>query len=179
MLKTKKLFKKSVKTKKQSILCTLPTTTPSKQPLPKETETMSTSSHINEQDLCPPRVERKEKKEEEIQKLPAVTTSNSTTIDDDEPGPLIKGKLISLLLVLFSVFLDYMGISICQPILPYYAELFSASSTQLGALYSSYSGMSLLASLFSIVDDAAEAKWSTKSPYVNKWYLLRVLWRFS
>ena len=30
-----------------------------------------------------------------------------------------------------------------------------------------------------VVDDVRDPEWSTKSPYVNKWYLLRVIWRFS
>eukprot|EP01084_Bolivina_argentea_P264360 447786_1 len=52
-------------------------------------------------------------------------------------------------------------------------------------------GLSLLASLASIsnkylfvdkncfVDDAKDAEWSQKAPYVNTLYLLRVIWRFS
>jgi len=52
-------------------------------------------------------------------------------------------------------------------------------------------GLSLLASLFSVankyiwvdeecaVEHAEHAQWSSKTPYVNKWYLLRVLWRFA
>mmetsp|Transcript_26888 Transcript_26888/g.44056 ORF Transcript_26888/g.44056 Transcript_26888/m.44056 type:complete len:518 (-) Transcript_26888:90-1643(-) len=66
----------------------------------------------------------------------------------DEPGPLTAQAIISILIVFFSVFLDFMGVSLVQPILPFYAEEFGATPTQLGALYSSYSGMSLLASLF-------------------------------
>ena len=38
--------------------------------------------------------------------------------------------------------------SLIQPILPFYAESFGASSTELGLLYSAYSAMSLIASLF-------------------------------
>lgn len=63
------------------------------------------------------------------------------------PGPLTKTKLVIILIVLFSVFLDYLGMSLIQPILPFYAEAFNATATELGALYSSYAFMGLLASL--------------------------------
>eukprot|EP01084_Bolivina_argentea_P095331 171419_1 len=68
--------------------------------------------------------------------------------DPNEPGPLTKQKLVSLLIVYFSVFLDMLGVSIIQPVLPFYAEYFGASATQLGALYSSYSSMLLFATFF-------------------------------
>jgi len=63
------------------------------------------------------------------------------------PGPLTKTKLVIILIVLFSVFLDYLGMSLIQPILPFYAEAFNATATELGALYSSYAAMGLIASL--------------------------------
>ena len=45
----------------------------------------------------------------------------------------------------FSVFLDMMGMSLVQPILPFYAEKFDASASELGALYSSYAAMAFIA----------------------------------
>ena len=42
----------------------------------------------------------------------------------------------------------FISVSIVQPILPFYAEMFSCIINRIGALYSSYSGMSLLSSLF-------------------------------
>ena len=66
--------------------------------------------------------------------------------DDGEPPPIDKQTLFGLIAVYFSVFLDMMGISIVQPVLPFYAESFNADSFQLGALYSSYSLMSTFAS---------------------------------
>ena len=66
--------------------------------------------------------------------------------NSDEPGPIDKQTLFGLIAVYFSVFLDMMGISIVQPVLPFYAERFKADSFQLGALYSSYSLMSTFAS---------------------------------
>ena len=51
--------------------------------------------------------------------------------------------------------------------------------------------VSLLASLFSVAskfvwldgdacrDNGKDAEWSTQCPFVNGWYLLRVIWRFS
>ena len=83
--------------------------------------------------------------EEEVIKIPSRA---SQTDSDSEPGPITKQTLISLLIILFSVFLDYTGMSILTPILPFYAEISHASSTELGALYSSYSAMLFLASLF-------------------------------
>ena len=64
----------------------------------------------------------------------------------DEPPPIDKATLLGLVAVYFSVFLDMMGISIVQPVLPFYAEQFGANSLQLGALYSSYSLMAAFAS---------------------------------
>jgi len=45
----------------------------------------------------------------------------------------------NLIIVYFSEFLDGMGMSVVQPILPFYAEHFGASSLELGYLYSSFS----------------------------------------
>ncbi len=56
-----------------------------------------------------------------------------------------KQAFVGIAIVYFSVFLDTMGMSIIQPILPFYAEKFDADSTQLGAVYSVYAAMSLLA----------------------------------
>eukprot|EP00486_Rosalina_sp_Unknown_P001230 CAMPEP_0201565300 /NCGR_PEP_ID=MMETSP0190_2-20130828/4314_1 /ASSEMBLY_ACC=CAM_ASM_000263 /TAXON_ID=37353 /ORGANISM="Rosalina sp." /LENGTH=336 /DNA_ID=CAMNT_0047982629 /DNA_START=36 /DNA_END=1047 /DNA_ORIENTATION=+ len=93
-------------------------------------------------------VPNEEDKEEEIIKIPNQYSKSNNDSGDDEPTALTKDNLLSLFIVMFSVFLDFMGVSIVQPILPFYAEIFNASSIQLGALYSSYSAMSLLASLF-------------------------------
>ena len=79
--------------------------------------------------------------------------SNKTTIIELKENPegtpipatVSKKTLISLSIVYFSIFLDMMGVSIVQPILPFYAEKFGASSLELGALYSSYSGMATIA----------------------------------
>ena len=65
----------------------------------------------------------------------------------NEPPPIDKKTLMGLIAVYFSVFLDNMGVSIVQPVLPFYAEKFNASSFELGALYSSYSLMATFASL--------------------------------
>ena len=65
----------------------------------------------------------------------------------NEPPPIDKKTLMALIAVYFSVFLDNMGVSIVQPVLPFYAEKFNASSFELGALYSSYSLMATFASL--------------------------------
>ena len=65
--------------------------------------------------------QRKVETKEEIIKIPGKRSPNSGINNNDEPGPLTKQKLISLMLVLFSVFLDFMGVSIVQPILPFYA----------------------------------------------------------
>ena len=66
--------------------------------------------------------------------------------DNGEPPAIDKKTLLGLIAVYFSVFLDMMGISIVQPVLPFYAEKFGANSFELGALYSSYSLMATFAS---------------------------------
>ena len=65
--------------------------------------------------------------------------------DYDIVPQVSKEALRSLSIVYFSVFLDFMGLSVIQPILPFYADKFGASSSELGALYSAYSAMTLLA----------------------------------
>eukprot|EP01083_Nonionella_stella_P003420 9791_1 len=86
--------------------------------------------------------ELRRKKSTNVIKIP------NAIVDPNEPGPLTKDKLVSLWIVYFSVFLDFMGASIVQPILPFYAEKFDANATELGALYSSYAFMTLLSTLF-------------------------------
>ena len=78
----------------------------------------------------------------------SVTIPSPKASNINEPGPLTKQSLFSLLIVMFSVFLDFMGMSIVQPILPFYAEKFGATPTELGALYSSYAAMTMIAGLF-------------------------------
>ena len=69
-------------------------------------------------------------------------------IDDATPKILSSRMQINIYIVYFSVFLDNMGVSIVQPILPFYAEEFGANSVQLGMLYSSYSLMATFATIF-------------------------------
>eukprot|EP01084_Bolivina_argentea_P154579 269439_1 len=64
------------------------------------------------------------------------------------PIILTKRQQINIYIVYFSVFLDNMGVSVVQPILPYYAAAFDANSLQLGMLYSSYSLMATFATIF-------------------------------
>ena len=66
--------------------------------------------------------------------------------DENDPPPMTKQTVLGLLTVYFSVLLDMMGMSLVQPVLPFYAEKFGANSFQLGALYSSYSLMATFAS---------------------------------
>ena len=67
------------------------------------------------------------------------------TVESDIVPDVTKEALCSLWIIYFSVFLDFMGFSVIQPILPFYAGKFGASSYALGALYSSYSAMAFLA----------------------------------
>eukprot|EP01083_Nonionella_stella_P119620 357729_1 len=69
-------------------------------------------------------------------------------IDAASPRYLSSRQIVNIYIVYFSVFLDNMGVSIVQPILPFYAESFDATSLQLGMLYSSYSLMATFATIF-------------------------------
>lgn len=69
---------------------------------------------------------------------------SSNINNSDEPQSIDKQTLLGLIAVYFSVFLDFMGTGIVQPVLPFYANKFNANSVQLGALYSSYSLMTTI-----------------------------------
>ena len=69
-------------------------------------------------------------------------------IENASPTVLTRRQQVNIYIVYFSVFLDNMGVSIVQPILPFYAETFEANSFQLGMLYSSYSLMATFATIF-------------------------------
>ena len=57
-----------------------------------------------------------------------------------------KSKAVSrsLIIVYLTAFLDTLGVTIIQPILPFYADEFGASAFQLGLLYTSICAMSLI-----------------------------------
>eukprot|EP01084_Bolivina_argentea_P098712 177397_1 len=76
---------------------------------------------------------------------PTVIELHNDPSESEIPSKISNETLISLMIVYFSVFLDTMGVSIVQPVLPFYAELFALNSTQLGGLYSSYSAMAFIA----------------------------------
>jgi len=77
---------------------------------------------------------------------------NETTIikksEKNEIKQISGLMILNVIIVLFSVFLDMMGVSVVQPVLPFYAQKFGANATQLGALISSYALMSGIAGLF-------------------------------
>ena len=52
---------------------------------------------------------------------------------------LTKELKLSLLTVYFSAFIDYLSLSIVQPILPFYSQKFNANGLELGLLFSTYS----------------------------------------
>ena len=94
----------------------------------------------------PPEENDSKAKESMGSMLTSRDASMRVAADNGEPPPIDKKTLFGLIAVYFSVFLDMMGISIVQPVLPFYAERFKADSFQLGALYSSYSLMATFAS---------------------------------
>eukprot|EP01084_Bolivina_argentea_P163352 284194_1 len=77
-----------------------------------------------------------------------ITTTSNSMEETKESTPITRRTKITLAITFFSVFLDFMGVSIIQPILPFYAEMFNADAIKLGLLYSSYYIMSFIASLF-------------------------------
>ena len=75
---------------------------------------MSTSAN-NEQELrqrnssSKDKDENKRREEEEEETEVVALPRAADPFSSDEPGPLTKAKLTSLLIVLFSVFMDFMG----------------------------------------------------------------------
>lgn len=79
--------------------------------------------------------------------IPPTTTSPKTNasnavIDVAVTEPLAKGDAVLLFVIFLAVFLDELGFSIVMPIMPFYAEAFNASASELGTLYTAYNGMS-------------------------------------
>eukprot|EP00490_Sorites_sp_Unknown_P026910 CAMPEP_0114660420 /NCGR_PEP_ID=MMETSP0191-20121206/19987_1 /TAXON_ID=126664 /ORGANISM="Sorites sp." /LENGTH=331 /DNA_ID=CAMNT_0001888939 /DNA_START=17 /DNA_END=1009 /DNA_ORIENTATION=- len=77
----------------------------------------------------------------------SLNTIIKSDVDPNKPKKITNRVFYNILIVYFSVFLDNMGVSIVQPILPYYAAEFDANSVQLGMLYSSYSLMATIATI--------------------------------
>src|SRR3712207_5280293 len=57
--------------------------------------------------------------------------------------PILSGPL---LVILVTVFLNIMGLGLILPLLPFYAEAFGANGTQVGLLFTTFSGLQFLAS---------------------------------
>ena len=89
--------------------------------------------------------------DESVNKMLTSREASRRVLDNNknEPPPMTKKTVLGLITVYFSVFLDMMGLSLVQPVLPFYAEKFNANSFELGALYSSYSLMAAFASYMS------------------------------
>eukprot|EP01083_Nonionella_stella_P170206 578743_1 len=102
---------------------------------------------------------------------------------DDDVEPSIKQKTIQLT----EAILEALPQVVLQSVFIIRSQNDPYLSTQSSHLVS----ISLLASLISVANKylfvdrdcfvyiAKDAQWSKKAPFVNKWYLLRVLWRFS
>eukprot|EP01083_Nonionella_stella_P205875 749310_1 len=102
---------------------------------------------------------------------------------DDAVEPTIKQKTIQLTEAILE--------ALPQVVLQSVFIIRSQNDSYLSTQSSSLVALSLLASLGSVANKylfvdydsvvwvAKEGEWSKKSPYVNPWYLLRVIWRFS
>ena len=108
--------------------------------------TVSPVSPVSADDTTADMETLKVEQELQLKQLSSREASLRINEDNGEPPPIDKKTLLGLITVYFSVFLDMMGISIVQPVLPFYAEKFGANSLELGALYSSYSLMATFAS---------------------------------
>ena len=86
--------------------------------------------------------------EAEESELASLVDVESTFKADPTSPRLTSRDLVDIYFVYFSVFLDNMGVSIVQPILPFYAEQFGANGFQLGMLYSAYSLPATFATMF-------------------------------
>ena len=71
--------------------------------------------------------------------------SGTRSSEGNDERKMTKDQLTAVLIAYFSVFLDFLGMSIVQPILPYYARKFNANAIELGALYSVFNFAALIA----------------------------------